>query len=45
MLAATLFAHFILGEYLNALIFAGVLLVSVGVALTQVYRPKEERQA
>jgi drug/metabolite transporter (DMT)-like permease len=44
-LVATLFAHFFLGEYLNAVMLLGVLLVSVGVALTQIFRPKEERQA
>ncbi len=44
-LVATLFAHFFLGEYLNATMLAGVLLVSVGVGLTQIYRPKDERQA
>lgn len=44
-LVAALFAHFFLGEYLNLLMLAGVLLVSVGVTLTQLLRPKEERQA
>jgi drug/metabolite transporter (DMT)-like permease len=44
-LAATLFAHFFLREYLNVAMLAGVLLVSVGVGLTQIYRPKDERQA
>jgi drug/metabolite transporter (DMT)-like permease len=44
-LIATLFAHFFLHEYLNALILLGVLLVSAGVALTQIFRPGEERQA
>ncbi len=39
-LVATLFAHFFLREYLNLLILAGVLLISVGVGLTQIYRPK-----
>ena len=43
-LVAALFAHFFLSEYLNALMLAGVLLVSVGVGLTQIYRPPEERQ-
>ena len=44
-LVATLFAHFFLHEYLNLIMLGGVLLVSVGVILTQVFRPKEERQA
>jgi drug/metabolite transporter (DMT)-like permease len=44
-LVATLFAHFFLHEYLNGLVFGGVLLVSIGVLLTQVFRPAEERQA
>jgi drug/metabolite transporter (DMT)-like permease len=44
-LVATLFAHFFLHEYLNLLMLAGVLLVSVGVVLTQIFRPKDERQA
>lgn len=44
-LVATLFAHFFLHEYLNLPMLAGVVLVSVGVTLTQVFRPVEERQA
>ena len=44
-LVATLFAHFFLHEYLNGLVFGGVALVSIGVLLTQVFRPAEERQA
>jgi drug/metabolite transporter (DMT)-like permease len=44
-LVATLFAHFFLHEYLNGLMFGGVVLVSIGVILTQVFRPTEERQA
>jgi drug/metabolite transporter (DMT)-like permease len=44
-LVATLFAHFFLKEYLNFTMLMGVLLVSVGVGLTQIYRPKDERQA
>ncbi|MFB3920594.1 MAG: DMT family transporter [Terriglobia bacterium] len=44
-LVATLFAHFFLGEYLNFTMLAGVLLVSVGVGLTQIYGPKDESQA
>jgi drug/metabolite transporter (DMT)-like permease len=44
-LVATLLAHFFLHEYLNGLVFGGVLLVSVGVLLTQVFRPAEEKQA
>jgi drug/metabolite transporter (DMT)-like permease len=44
-LVAALFAHFFLDEYLNLVMLAGILLVSLGVALTQIYRPGEERQA
>ena len=44
-LVAALFAHFFLDEYLNLVMLAGILLVSVGVALTQIFRPPEERQA
>jgi len=44
-LVATLFAHFFLHEYLNGLVFGGVMLVSIGVLLTQVFRPADERQA
>lgn len=44
-LVATLFAHFFLREYLNARMLAGVALVTVGVTLTQVFRPRDERQA
>jgi drug/metabolite transporter (DMT)-like permease len=44
-LVATLFAHFFLHEFLNGLMLLGILLVSVGVILTQVFRPKNEQQA
>jgi len=44
-LVATLFAHFFLHEYLNGLVLGGVVLVSIGVLLTQLFRPSEERQA
>ncbi len=44
-LVATLFAHFFLHEYLNGLMLGGVVLVSIGVIFTQVFRPTEERQA
>jgi drug/metabolite transporter (DMT)-like permease len=44
-LVAALFAHFFLHEYLNLTMLAAILLVSLGVALTQIFRPKEERQA
>jgi drug/metabolite transporter (DMT)-like permease len=44
-LVATLFAHFFLKEFLNWLMLAGIVLVSLGVVLTQVFRPKDERQA
>jgi drug/metabolite transporter (DMT)-like permease len=44
-LVATVFAHFFLHEYLNGFVFGGVMLVSMGVLLTQVFRPAEEKQA
>ncbi|MFZ0961016.1 MAG: DMT family transporter [Terriglobia bacterium] len=44
-LVATLFAHFLLHEFLNGLMLMGIVLVSIGVILTQVFRPKDERQA
>jgi drug/metabolite transporter (DMT)-like permease len=44
-LVATLFAHFFLHEFLNGLMLVGIVLVSIGVILTQVFRPKDERQA
>jgi drug/metabolite transporter (DMT)-like permease len=44
-LVATLFAHFFLHEFLNWLMLIGIVLVSIGVILTQVFRPKDERQA
>jgi drug/metabolite transporter (DMT)-like permease len=44
-LVATLLAHFFLREFLNLLMLAGILVVCVGVALTQIFRPSEERQA
>ena len=43
-LVATLFAHFFLHEFLNGLMLFGIALVSIGVILTQVFRPKDERQ-
>jgi len=42
---ATLFAHFVLHEYLSLMMLAGVVLVSAGLTLTQVFSPKEEKQA
>jgi len=42
---AALFAHFVLHEYLSLIMLAGVLLVATGLTLTQVFGPKEERQA
>jgi drug/metabolite transporter (DMT)-like permease len=39
-IVATLCAHFLLHEYMNLLIVGGVMLVSIGVTLTQVFRPK-----
>jgi len=44
-LIATLSAHFILHEYLSLLMVSGVLLVSIGITLTQVFRPEDEKQA
>jgi drug/metabolite transporter (DMT)-like permease len=44
-LLAALFAHFFLHEFLNWLMLMGVVLVSIGVILTQVFRPADERQA
>jgi drug/metabolite transporter (DMT)-like permease len=44
-LMAALFAHFFLHEFLNGLMLSGIVLVSIGVILTQVFRPKDERQA
>jgi drug/metabolite transporter (DMT)-like permease len=44
-LVATLFAHFFLREYLNWPMLAGIVLVSLGVILTQVFRPRDELQA
>ena len=44
-LVATLCAHFLLHEYLNPTMLLGVCLASIGVALTQIFRPEEEPQA
>jgi len=44
-LVAALFAYIFLNEYLSALMLAGIVVVSTGVLLTQLYRPREERQA
>lgn len=44
-LVAALFAHFFLHEYLSWLMLAGVLLVSTGITLAQIFRPADERQA
>ncbi len=44
-LVAALLARFFLREYLNLPMLAGILLVCVGVALTQIFRPKDEKQA
>lgn len=44
-LIAVLFARFFLHEHLNWTMLYGVLLVSIGIALTQVFRPKDEKQA
>jgi len=44
-IVAAMFAHFFLHEYLSFPMLAGVLMVSVGITLTQVFRPKQEQQA
>lgn len=44
-LVAALFARLFLHEYLSLVMLAGTLLVSVGVVLTQVFGPRDERQA
>lgn len=44
-LAATIIAVLFLHEYLNTLMVGGILLVSLGVVLTQVFRPRDEQQA
>jgi drug/metabolite transporter (DMT)-like permease len=44
-MVATLFAHFFLHEYLNLIMLLSIVLVSAGVILTQIFRPKDERQA
>jgi drug/metabolite transporter (DMT)-like permease len=44
-LAATLFAHIFLHEFLNLLMLLSIVLVSTGVILTQIFRPNDERQA
>ena len=44
-LIAAVFAYIFLNEYLSGLMLAGVVAVSIGVILTQLYRPREERQA
>ena len=44
-LVATLGARFLLHEFWNPLILGGIVAISVGVTLTQVFRPSEERQA
>jgi drug/metabolite transporter (DMT)-like permease len=44
-LVAAVFARFFLHEYLNLIMLAGILLVCIGVALTQIFRPRDERQA
>jgi len=42
---ATIFAHFVLHEYLSLTMLTGVVLVSAGLTLTQVFSSKEEKQA
>lgn len=44
VLAAGL-AYFMIHEYINATMFAGMMVVSAGVILVQVYKPKHERKA
>jgi drug/metabolite transporter (DMT)-like permease len=44
-LVAALVAHFFLREFLNWQMLLGIVLVSIGVILTQVFRPQDEVQA
>ncbi len=44
-LVAALFARFFLHEYMNLPMLGGILLVCVGVGLTQIFRTKDEKQA
>lgn len=44
-IAATLFARLFLREYLNLFMVAGVLAISIGVTVTQIFRSREEQQA
>lgn len=44
-LLATLAAYFLLHEFLSPLILGGILAISAGVALVQIFRPAGERQA
>ena len=41
-LVATLFAHFFLDEYLNLTMLAGVVLISIGVTLTQTFKSRSQ---
>jgi drug/metabolite transporter (DMT)-like permease len=44
-LIAVLFARFFLHEHLNWIMLYGVVLVSIGITLTQVFKPEEEKKA
>ncbi|HEV2177896.1 MAG TPA: DMT family transporter [Terriglobia bacterium] len=44
-LVAALFAHFVLHEYLDLWMLAGVLLICLGVTLTQVFQRQEAKRA
>jgi drug/metabolite transporter (DMT)-like permease len=44
-LLATIAAYFLLREFLSPMIVGGILAISAGVTLVQVFRPTEERQA
>ena len=44
-LVAAISARFLLDEYLNAVMLLGIVLVCAGVVLTQIFRPRQERQA
>lgn len=44
-LVATLIARLFLHEYVNLIMLAGIVFISTGVILTQVFRPRDEKHA
>jgi len=44
-LLAAVLSYLLFGEYLNGIMFVGILLISLGVVTVQVYKPIEEKQA